>query len=123
MSEIQKIHCQPRWDTMGPARTMPVPPPTPRMADSKPMAVLTRCGANASLMMANARGNTAPALPRITRPGTSTDSDRPTAAITQPAASTARAAMRILRLPHRSPILPATGVGRSGHQVSGDDPA
>src|SRR3954451_4649519 len=72
---------------IGPASTMPAPPPIPRIEEIIAMPNATRSGGNSSLMMPNASGNTAPARPWTTRPAIITPIVWASADITVPTAS------------------------------------
>ncbi len=109
-SGSQKSQCQLRLVTIGPASNMPASPPTPSMADSSPTAAATRSAGSRSRRMPNAKGKTAPAAPCMARPMTRTASEPARAAITQPAASSARTAISTRLRPCWSPIRPAIGV-------------
>ena len=56
-----------RWSTIGPASTIPRPPPTPSSVEMPPIAPATRSRGNSSRMMPNASGKTAPPTPWSTR--------------------------------------------------------
>ncbi len=95
---------------MGPAATMPTPPPAAITADRLLMLPLTSAGANSSRMMPNDRGNSAPPTPWITRARISTPMLGASAASRQPTATVSRTATRVRFLPIRSPTRPRIGV-------------
>ncbi len=60
---IQKSQVQGRLSRMTPLRTRPTPPPTPKVADSRPRPIPTRSGGSSSRTIPKASGNSAPAAP------------------------------------------------------------
>ena len=99
-----------RCSTIGPARTIPRPPPMPRIAEIIAMPCGTRSRGNSSRMIAKASGKIAPPAPWITRATiiTTIEVARPASAV--PAARTTSTATSIRFLPSMSPSRPAIGV-------------
>src|SRR5215217_6187084 len=87
-----------------------MPPPMPNIAESVPMATERRSGENSSLMIPNAKGNTPPATPWMTRPAITTSIEPASAATTEPAQNSSSTPESTRPLPNRSPSLPASGV-------------
>ena len=88
----------------------PRPPPTPRMADIRPMLPATRPAGNSSLAIANASGKMPPATPWMTRATMSTASVVDSAASRVPAASVTSVHTSSRCLPYMSPSLPMIAV-------------
>ena len=99
-----------RCSRIGPASRMPPPTPSPKMADSTPMAPATRSGGNSSRMMPKARGKTAPAAPWMTRPTSMIVSDVASALTSVPTLSAISTMTIIFFLPVVSPRRPRMGV-------------
>ena len=95
---------------IGPASTIPRPPPTPRSAEIRAMPVGTRSLGNSSRMIANASGKIAPPAPWITRPRMSTSIEVASAATSVPAATIASVTTSIRLFPNMSPSRPTIGV-------------
>ena len=96
--------------TIGPARTIPAPPPTAAMAATTPTPVATLPGGNSSRMIPNDRGRTAPPIPWTTRATINKpiDWDRP--AMAEPMARADRVTTSMRSLPTMSPTRPRMGV-------------
>ena len=106
----QNSQCHDRCSTIGPAATMPMPAPMPKIADSSPMVTPTRSCGSSSRTMPIDSGMIAPAAPcrarammRMPRVGASAASSVPTRRID-------RTTIIIRRLPSMSPSRPKIGV-------------
>ena len=106
----QNSQCQLRCSTMSPDRTMPMPPPTPRIADSSPMLPATFSRGNSSRTIPNANGKMPPLAPWIARARMRTPSDGASAASSVPNASATSVQNRMCSLPCMSPRRPRIGV-------------
>ena len=95
---------------MGPARTIPAPPPTAVMAATTPTPVATRSWGNSSRMMPKARGRTAAPMPWMARATMSTTMDCASPASADPTARARRVTTSIRSLPTMSPTRPRMGV-------------
>ena len=69
---------------MGPASTIPAPPPTAAMAATTPTPPATLTAGNSSRMMPKARGRTAPPMPWMARATISTPIEWASPAMTDP---------------------------------------
>ncbi len=95
---------------MGPAATMPTPPPAAITADKLLMLPGTWDASNSSRMMPKDSGNSAPPMPWTTRAMIRTPMLGASAATRQPASTASRTATRVRFLPTRSPTRPSIGV-------------
>ena len=95
---------------MGPARTIPAPPPTAAMAATMPTPPATLAPGNSSRMMPKDRGSTAPPIPWMARARMSTPMEWATPASTDPRARASKVTTSIRSLPTMSPIRPRMGV-------------
>ena len=107
---IQNSQWYERCSMIGPARTIPVPTPTPRMAESTPMAPATFSGGNSSRMIPKASGKTAPPAPWTIRPASMIGKVVARALIRVPTDSVTSTTTIIFSLPTMSPIRPRIGV-------------
>ena len=107
---IQNSQWKLRWLTIGPASTMPAPPPTAAMAAMIPTAPATLIVGNSSRTMPNESGRTAPPMPWMARAMIRTVIEWARPATTEPAASAPRVTTSILSLPTMSPTRPRMGV-------------
>jgi hypothetical protein len=106
----QNSHGQDRFSTIGPAATMPIPAPMPKIADSSPMVTPTLSCGNSSRTTPMDSGMIAPAAPCSARATISTPRFGASAASTVPASSRLRTTIRMRRLPTMSPRRPRIGV-------------
>ena len=95
---------------MTPESTIPRPPPTPRIAESRPMPPATFSGGNSSRTMPKASGKMPPATPWMTRAGISSGSEVATAASRVPAVRIAKVQSSSFSLPYMSPSRPMIAV-------------
>ena len=95
---------------IGPASTIPRPPPIPRIAEISAIPCGTRRGGNSSRMIEKESGKTAPPAPWITRATIITPIEVASAASSVPNASTTRTTTIVRFLPYMSPSRPAIGV-------------
>jgi len=95
---------------MGPARTIPAPPPTAAMAATIPTPVATLAAGNSSRMIPKARGSTAPPMPWMARARINTVMEWATPARAEPAARASNVTTSIRSLPTMSPTRPRMGV-------------
>ncbi len=95
---------------IGPARTMPAPTPTPRMADITPIAPATFSEGNSSRMIPKASGKTAPPAPCTMRPASMMGNVVANALISVPNERATSTTTIIFSLPTMSPIRPRIGV-------------
>lgn len=107
---IQNSQRQPATSTIGPASTMPTPPPTAMTADRMPTIEGTRVAGNSSRTIPNDTGNTAPPRPWMIRAMISTPTLGATAATTQPSAMAASPTSSVRSLPIMSAMRPSSGV-------------
>ena len=106
----QKSQWYDRCSTIGPARTIPRPPPIPRIAEIIAIPCGTRSAGNSSRMIANESGKIAPPAPWITRATISTQIElaRPAKAVPTVSTNSIKTSTRFL--PNMSPSRPAIGV-------------
>jgi AcrR family transcriptional regulator len=95
---------------MTPVRSIPAAPPTPRVALTIPIAVITFSRGNTSRIVPMASGITAVETPCSARPAISTPSEPATAQSSDPATSSAMASTSIFFLPYMSPSRDSSGV-------------
>ncbi len=95
---------------MGPASTIPSPPPIPSSPETSPMLPGTRSRGNSSRMIPKASGKTAPPTPWIARARIRTGSVVARAASSVPPASPVSTTRSVRFLPNMSPTRPAIGV-------------
>ena len=95
---------------MGPARTMPAPPPTAVMAATMPTPPATLAVGNSSRMIPNERGRTAPPMPWMARARMSIPMEWASPASAEPTARASKVATSIRSLPTMSPTRPRMGV-------------
>ena len=107
---IQNSQWYESTERIGPERTMPRPPPMPRIAEVMAMPPATLWRGNSSRMMAYESGKTAPPMPWMARPAIIGPSEEESAAISEPTPSAATATMKTFFLPNMSPRRPAIGV-------------
>src|SRR5579859_1102714 len=110
ISGSQNSQCQSSASTIGPARTIPSPAPTPVSAAMDPTAPLTRSAGNSSRMIPNASGTMPPPMPWITRAAIITAIEEATADSSEPAASAISDTTNTRCLPTMSPTRPRMGV-------------
>nr|WP_262414572.1 hypothetical protein [Streptomyces sp. ST1015] len=97
-------------ETIGPAATMPTPPPAAMTADRALMRPGTASAANSSRMMPKESGKSAPPTPWTTRATMRTPMVGASAASRQPTRTAARTATSVRLRPIRSPTRPRIGV-------------
>ena len=95
---------------IGPASTIPSPPPIPRIAEIRAIPCATRARGNSSRMIPKARGKIAPPAPWMTRARIITVMLLASAASSVPQASTSNVATSVCSLPNMSPSRPTIGV-------------
>ncbi len=89
---------------------MPMPAPTPRIAESRPMLPATLSRGNSSRTIPNASGKIPPLAPWMKRPSISGPSEEESAASRVPAASTTSVHTSVRSLPYMSPSRPMMAV-------------
>ncbi len=99
-----------KWSTITPESTIPKPPPMPKTAESRPIAIFIFSGGNSSRMIAKLSGKSAPPAPETTRNAISDQMFHANAAPTQPARKSPRLTSSIRSLPNWSPSRPSRGV-------------
>ena len=95
---------------IGPASTMPSPPPMPTSAEIIAIPWATRSRGNSSRMIEKASGNTAPPMPWITRAKIITPIELASAARNVPSTRPHMVTTSIFFLPNMSPSRPRIGV-------------
>ena len=98
------------WSTITPESTSPKPPPTPNVAERRPIPTFMRAGGNSSRMIPKLSGKTAPAAPDTMRKAISVQMSGAAAQPMQPTRNVAREKTSSRSLPNRSPSLPRMGV-------------
>ena len=93
-----------------PLATIPTPPPTPRTADTRPIATLTFSFGNSSRMIAKLSGKTAPPTPCTARHTISDEMLQAKIAPIDPTRKIERAMIISFTLPCWSPSRPMIGV-------------
>jgi hypothetical protein len=105
-----KSHRHESWSMRTPEATSPIPPPTPKDADTSPIPSPTRWGGNSSRMIANPSGKTAAPAPCRARQRMSDHRSHAKTAATEPARKTRKERTSTRSFPNWSPSRPRIGV-------------